>query len=259
VLVEPNRTSYDLNFRLFGFPVRVHPLFWVGAVIFGADYLQLGLVYLLIWVGVVFVSILVHELGHALAYRLFGTGSHVILYVFGGLAVPWSSVAGRWRRVVVYLAGPGAGFVLCAAVYVSNEYFGWADPRRSLPLFVLYFSLYGVNLYWGVLNLLPVFPLDGGRVSQEVCSAVSRRNGDRIALEISVGFAGLVCLYSLACLVEARQGGGWLSDLPRWFPRGSLWTAILFGLLAYQSFLLLQQLRWTGPQWGDDDDRPPWK
>src|SRR5207253_9310124 len=59
VLAEPNRTPYDLNFRLFGFPVRIHPLFWLGAVLLGGWTFDLGLEYAAIWVAVVFVSILV--------------------------------------------------------------------------------------------------------------------------------------------------------------------------------------------------------
>jgi stage IV sporulation protein FB len=258
VLVEPDRTNFDLNFRVFGFPVRVHPWFWLGAALIGADFFARGgPLLLLVWIGVVFLSVLVHELGHAAAFRWFGADSHVVLYVFGGLAVPWSEVRGRWRRIVVALAGPFAGFALLAVVYFSNLYYPWAGTGRYVA--VTYLSLYFVNLYWGILNLLPVFPLDGGRVAQEVCSYATRRNGLRISLEISVGVAGLIALYSLACVLEARQEGGWLGDLPGWLPRGSLWTAILFGMLAFQSYQLLQQLRWSGSPWDDGGDRPPWR
>ncbi|MDB5307781.1 MAG: Peptidase family [Gemmataceae bacterium] len=257
MLAEPNRTRYDLTFRVFGFPVRVHPLFWLVSALFGESYLErFGLLYLFIWVGVAFVSILVHELGHALAFRMFRVDSHIVLYTFGGLAVPWGEVYGRWRRIVVALAGPFAGFVLCAVVYFSNYYFPWA--ANNLPLPVIYDSLYSVNLYWGLFNLLPVFPLDGGQVSREVCSFFSRRNGLRIALEISIAVGGLVALYSLGCELERRQGGGWLSELPWWFPRGSYWTAFLFGILAFQSYQMLQQRRWAESHW-DDHDRTPWR
>jgi Zn-dependent protease len=260
VLIEPDRTRYDLWFRLFGFSVRIHPLFWVGAALFGAWTVDLGALYLLIWVGSVFVSILVHELGHAVAFRwLGGVRSYIVLYIFGGLAVPQGDVDGRWRRILVALAGPFAGFALCAAVYYSNVYlYPWAAQGR--PLFALFLFLVSINLFWNVINLLPVFPLDGGRVSMEVCAAVWRRRGARVALEISIAVAGLVALYSLACVLERGQDGGFLTgNLPGWVPRGTLWTALLFGILAYQSYQLLQQLRWTEAHWVEDDDRPPWK
>ena len=260
MLAEPERTRYDLSFRLFGFPVRIHPLFWLGAALLGAGALDRGLVFMLVWIAVVLVSILVHELGHAFAFRAFGTGSHVVLYVFGGLAVPWNDVRYRWQRILVALAGPVAGFLLCGLVYASQHFGKWVPVDDRSALMWLYLYLVWVNLYWGVFNLLPVFPLDGGKVSQEVCGTIWRRNGLRVALEISIAVAGLVALYSLACEVERRQGGGWLSMLPWWFPRGSFWTAILFAMLAVQNYQLLQQVRWTTGQWQDpDDDAPPWR
>lgn len=256
MLVEPERTRYDLSFRLFGFPIRVHPLFWLGAALLGASALDRGLIYLVIWIAVVFVSILVHELGHAVAFRLFGTDSHIVMYVFGGLAVPWNDVRHRWQRILVALAGPIAGFILCGIVYFSNEFVPWA--RQGGPLIgSLFWYLFAVNLFWGLFNLLPVFPLDGGRVANEVCGAIWRRNGLRIALEISIGVAGLVALYSLACEFERHRDGGWLSALPWWVPRGSFWTALLFGMLAAQNYQILQQLQRQSTYW--DSDEPPWR
>lgn len=251
MLVEPDRSPYDLTFRAFGFPVRVNPWFWLVAVLLGSDTLRLGPVYLLAWVAVAFVSILIHELGHAVAFRRFGVDSHVVLYSFGGLAVPWGAVRGRWRRVVVSLAGPAAGFALFGAVYASNAFYPWANFGSDLALAV-YDDLIFLNLAWGLVNLLPVFPLDGGQVSREACGAAWPRNGLRIASEISVAVAGAVCLYSLGCEFERRQHGGWLSELPWWFPRGTFWTALLFGMLAYQSYQHLQHSRWTDSHW----DRP---
>src|SRR5215471_17040999 len=97
VFAEPARTPYDLNFRLFGFPVRIHPLFWLGTVLLGSNLLHQdnGLLFLAIWIVVVFVSILVHEFGHGLAYRRYGSHAHVILWMFGGLAVGSPDVHGR--------------------------------------------------------------------------------------------------------------------------------------------------------------------
>ena len=68
LFTEPNRTPYDLRFNLFGIPVRVHPLFWLVAAILGAGS-DPDPIELLLWIGTVFVSILIHEMGHALAAR----------------------------------------------------------------------------------------------------------------------------------------------------------------------------------------------
>ena len=100
----PPPTRYDLRFILFGFPIRVSPLFWLIAILLGSssgDPLQI-----LIWVLVVFVSIVVHELGHALAFRRYGLASQIILHFSGGLTVPESDTVGQslgkcrtWARI----------------------------------------------------------------------------------------------------------------------------------------------------------------
>jgi Zn-dependent protease len=261
VLAEPNRTPYDLNFRLLGFPVRVHPLFWLGAALLGASYLNSpdgrGLLYMAIWIGVVFVSILVHELGHAVAFRRFGADSHIVLWIFGGLAVPYSGVNGRWRRIVVSLAGPVAGFLLCGLVWGSARLTDW-PLKGGIPVLLLYFFLFSVNLYWGIFNLLPVFPLDGGQVSRELCEGKWRGRGLQVSLKISIGVAAAVAVYSLLCFVEERTDRDFLGFLPLWLPRGSLWTAILFAMLAVQSYHLLQQVG-RGYYYEAPDDRVPWE
>jgi Zn-dependent protease len=248
LFAEPERTAYDLNFRLFRFPVRVHPWFWLATLIFGADLFNPDRPeFLLGWIAVAFVSFLVHELGHAIAYRTFGVGSHVILYALGGLAVPWDHVRGRGRRVIVSLAGPAAGFVLAAAVWATNQATPWAGGNLFTAF--LYTQLLWINLVWGAVNLLPVFPLDGGRVSQEVFGALLGPRGTRAALQLSVWTAGAVAVYSLLCMARFAPLMDLLKQAPWWFPFGGIWTLVLFGVLAYQSYQLLQQLSWTNSHW----------
>lgn len=258
MFAEPPRTPYDLNFRLFGFPVRVHPFFWLGSALLGADLLNAGIQYLLIWIAVVFVSILVHEMGHALAFRSFGSDSHIVLWMFGGLTVPYSGIGRRWKRIVATLAGPVAGFILCGLVYGSNKLFDWG-LANGVTIAYLYGALVLVNLYWGIFNLLPVIPLDGGQVSRELCEGKWRGRGLQVALKISVGFAAAVALFSVLCWIEARQDGGPVTDhLPSWIPRGGIFTAILFAILAVQNYQILQQVG-RGYYYEPPDDRVSWE
>ena len=93
--LEPPRTAYDLHFRIAGIPIRVHPLFWLAALILGTsgNWDAEGNVdpdagmQLLMWTGVLFVSILVHELGHSFVIRYFGQLPRIVLYMLGGLAI----------------------------------------------------------------------------------------------------------------------------------------------------------------------------
>jgi len=239
----PPPTQYDLRFSIAGIPVRVHPLFWLIALLFGASG---DLVQLPIWVFVVFVSILIHELGHALAMRYYGQPSRIILH-FGGLTVPepvswgsrWANVALRPNQeIFISLAGPGAGLLLAALVAVgatisggsiiTNWLFGVIPlpvaallplGGRIMSLFVT--MLLWVNVFWGLINLLPVYPLDGGNVSRYLLLQADPINGVRKSLWVSVIVGGLVAVAGLLVLQ-------------------SIYMAFLFGLLAFQSFQSLQ-------------------
>jgi Zn-dependent protease len=263
VLVEPERTPYDLRFRFLGFPVRVHPYFWILVVLFNGDsVLRRGPEYLLIWVFVFFVSMLVHELGHAIMFRRFGADADIVLYAFGGLAIPSHDISGRWRRIAVSLAGPFAGFLLCGIVYGSNLALEWAQSAdggapNGPHMHFLYFVLVRVNLLWGIFNLLPVYPLDGGHVCRELCGMKWGTRGKRISLQISFVTALILVAYSLLCAIDDGQfGAKLLNELPWWVPRLTVFSAILFGILAYESYRLLQRIEWTDTHW---DDRLPWE
>jgi Zn-dependent protease len=245
VFGDPERTAYDLRFRCLGFPVRVHPLFWLAAALLGGSFLQAGLTYWLLWIAVVFGAVLVHELGHALAYRYYGSAAAIILWMFGGLTLADRAPYRRGARIVVTLAGPFAGFALAALLYGLARLTPW--PVRGVPreLAFTYHLLIVVNLYWGIFNLLPVYPLDGGQVCREVCEGWRAGTGRYLSLQISLWTASLLALYGLLGWWEEMRGGGPLSrTLPPWVPLGSWWTALLFGLLAWQSYQLLQQERY---------------
>jgi len=240
----PPPTRYDLRFSIAGIPVRVHPLFWLIALLLGSS---ADLIQLLIWVFVVFVSILVHELGHALAMRRYGQPSRIILHFAGGLTVPepvswgsrWANVALRPNQeIFISLAGPGAGFLLAALVVVvviisggsiiTNWLFGVIPlpvaglmPIGGRLISLLVTMLLWVNVFWGLINLLPVYPLDGGNVSRYLLLQADPIDGVRKSLWISVIAGGLVAIAGLLIL-------------------RSVYMALLFGLLAFQSYQSLQ-------------------
>src|SRR5437763_15143191 len=117
-LLEPGHTPYDLSWRMFGIPVRVHPMFWLVGALMGFDLLLPdaregnGVVRFLLWIACFFVSILVHELGHIVMGRVCGSEGHIVLYAFGGVAVQHRAIPLRWQRIAVSFAGPLAGFLL---------------------------------------------------------------------------------------------------------------------------------------------------
>lgn len=238
---EPQATQYDLNFTLLGVPVRVHPLFWFFAAILGMNLREPMLVAM--WVAVVFVSIVVHEFGHVLAFRYFGIPSYVVLHSFGGLAIPrragrWST----WEQIAISAAGPAAGFALVGVMllflklggmqveldYAPPINFGLAigglKPRN---LRIICFLLFEVNIYWGIMNLLPVFPLDGGQIARAILEHSDRRSGLVKSLWLSIYVAALVAVYAF-------------------FKSEDQFLGIMFCILAYSNYQVLQAIQGRG-------------
>ncbi|HAP06337.1 MAG TPA: hypothetical protein DCR20_00805 [Planctomycetaceae bacterium] len=190
-------SEFDLNFQVFGVPVRVHPFFWLSTafMVWAGDDLQLTL----IGVICIFLSVLVHELGHAIVIRRFGYPSEIVLYVFCGYAT--SSHFPFRRALAVSAAGPGAGLLMGAVIFALQKFLPAAllqqYPGLNFAFQMLLFGSITVNL----LNLVPVLPLDGG----QMMAACVRQYGPRgrssaeLALQISIGSAGLLALWAAQC------------------------------------------------------------
>jgi stage IV sporulation protein FB len=273
LLMEPSPTPYDLRFGMFGVPVRVHPMFWLVSVIMGASPFREGVQFLLLWVGCMFVSILVHELGHVLMGQAFGAYGHIVLYGFGGLAIGSNQLQVRWHRIAVCFAGPLAGFVFLGGLFVAlwfwdpesfSFYMLLAKEDLGLPIGMLAPLEAGqamphpllsaaadylifINLLWGLVNLLPIWPLDGGQISRDVCEGISPAHGLKQSLGLSLAVAGLLAVQCFMTMMGR--------PLLPWHV-GSGYAALLFGVLALQSFQLLQQANrpWREERWRDDDD-----
>jgi membrane-associated protease RseP (regulator of RpoE activity) len=211
----PQSDSGAWSFRIFGVPVQVKFWFWAACLLTGANQEETSAI--LIWVAVCFGSILLHEMGHVFAFRLFGTEAEVVLYGWGGLAIPRRGVRGALARLTAPLAGPVAGFCAAGAVAAVAWYagarihLGWrlllpwlraappaaagADPGTASYLwYVLLNDLLFVNLYWGLVNLLPVHPLDGGQVSRALFEHADPLGGRRKSLILSVSVAVALAL-----------------------------------------------------------------
>jgi Zn-dependent protease len=193
-------TQFDLRFRLFGIPVHVTPWFWAAGVILAWELVsERRIDLLLLWLIALFVSILVHEYGHAFCAELFGCYPEIYLYHFGGLAVfQPNSRFSTWRSIIVSFAGPFAGFllfgvVLVAALFVaSSDWFRQLEPESQYRVGFFIHQMEYINLWWGIVNLLPVLPLDGGRISEALLIRFRRRDGQRLAILIGAIVAGAV-------------------------------------------------------------------
>jgi stage IV sporulation protein FB len=164
-----------LSFNLFGIPVRVQPWFWVTLALIGGglsanDSLSMLLVVMFVLAG--FVSVLVHELGHALTVRKFGLPTSITLIAFGGFASYPAGVLTRKQSFMVTAAGPALQLalgILVAAIRVSVE----VPPASLLNHFTFYLVL--VSVAWALLNCLPIFPMDGGQMLAAVLGPKRQR------------------------------------------------------------------------------------
>ncbi len=239
----PPSTRFDLNFPIFGIPVRVHPLFWVMGLLLGSR--AGSITQILLWIVVIFISILIHELGHSFMMKAYGQDSYIVLHMAGGLAVPTSRRGGRWsngaadstQQILISLAGPFAGFLLAVIVLVVvatlgavisiNWFLGFIPlpvaflPNSSWIVNVVVEMLLWVNIFWSLINLMPTFPLDGGNVARSIFVQVDPWNGIRKSLWLSVISGATVAIVGLVYL-------------------SSVFMALLFGFLAFQSYQMLQ-------------------
>ncbi|MDQ3896003.1 MAG: site-2 protease family protein, partial [Actinomycetota bacterium] len=150
-----------LEFRVSGIPVRVEPVFFVVMALLGWANGHTG-VLILVFMVVGGLSILLHELGHATAQRSFGAHPRITLTGFGGYTL--GPVQPRGRSLVVTLAGPLAGF-LAAVVGVALSRVVTSDSQIVQTALD---DLVWVNVLWGVFNLLPILPLDGGHLAADL-------------------------------------------------------------------------------------------
>ena len=318
---EPGRTNYDLNFRFMGYRVRVHPGFWIliAVISFRPGMKPLDL---LIFTAAAFTSILIHELGHAFAYKRYRINSHIVLYHMGGVAVADSveAMAGigkhsqPGKKIFISFAGPILQMlfavlviVACRAATKSDGFVSAylpasasADPLGAIPKMLklpiarssaddpqnsenetientfpestarseykyflpsdvdqldgLYarilknaqpnsfgritvrelidsvriehpalahfvYSFVMISLFWGVLNLLPIYPLDGGQISRELFLLSGARDAVGKSMMFSIAVAIIGAMY--------------------WFKQDVTFNGLLFLMLAMSNYQML--------------------
>jgi Zn-dependent protease len=207
-----------INFRLLGVPVTVRPSFLLVSALLGLAAGTVPLVFA--WIAVVFVSILIHEMGHALTARGFGSEVEVELNTIGGLTtwtVPEDDF-GPGRRAVVAAAGSAVGVVFGGMVWL---FAALAGPFDGVALFVVQNLIY-VNLFWGLLNWLPIRPLDGGHLFSSLLEKIAPKRGETIAnvVFLVTAAAGLAAaLYFRLTFVALLAGWLLFSEMTRGRPR----------------------------------------
>lgn len=195
--------------KVLGIPTKIDPSFWVLSF-FIASTRGFNLPLMLEWLVVVFISVLVHELGHALIGRRFGLSPQITLYSMGGLT-SWSEAKeiSPAKNLAISLAGPAAGFLMGGICFVVGP--ALLRAMSSELLTAAYHDLIWVNIGWGIFNLLPILPLDGGHVLLTLEGWVTRKRDQIISHAIS-----LLACFALIYLAFTRSSA-WVAVLGIWF------------------------------------------
>ncbi len=197
-------------------PIFIHPFFWLLAGFIGwiNSNSFLGIV---IWVGIIFVSVLIHEFGHALTSVFFKQKAKIQLVALGGVTSYEGPKLKFWQQFIIVFNGPLFGFFLfLGAAFLLR--FSWS-PVVTTILQITKLA----NLFWTVVNLLPIQPLDGGQLL-------------RIVLEANFGIRGFKASLLIGAITAA------LFSFTFFMMRAFLAGALFF-LFAFQSFDLWRKSR----------------
>ena len=195
--------------KILGIPTKVEGSFFLLSFVLAATRSH-SVPLLLEWLLVVLVSILLHELGHALVARQFGLSPSIKLYSMGGLT-SWASEVNLtpFKHLLISLAGPAAGFLFGGIVFFAGPAVLGSNPSQLLT--VTYFDLLWVNVGWGIFNLLPMLPLDGGQVLVTLEEWITKRKDQIISHVIS-----LIVALGIIYLALLRRWT-WIAILGLWF------------------------------------------
>jgi stage IV sporulation protein FB len=200
LITEPRPSRLDLHGRLLGADLRIRPMFWASTVLLGIIFYQDpevgGVAMFGFWILAVLFSLLFHEFCHILAARLLGGRVRIVLAGLGGQVYGLEEMK-RWRRVLILWSGSLGNVLLCGILWaIADPHWNPLPIARLGPKGAMFLVhaveiLMLINAVWALLNVLPLWPLDGGRVAVELGDALLGRRGQILALILSLA----VCLF----------------------------------------------------------------
>ena len=183
------------------------------------------------------LSIVAHELGHSLTARVFGYRTRdITISLLGGCASLTSLPRKPWQEFLTAFMGPAVSFAISGIAWLSLNFLPVSNPWTANTL---YYTMW-MNVMLGGFNLLPGFPMDGGRIFRSVASFfTTRAKATYAAMVVGRIFA---ILLGLRGLHSAASGGGWgfISILIAWM----IWRE------GYREYLLARMEESTYGAWG---------
>lgn len=189
----------ELSFSIFRIRVKVQLWFLALAALLGTTAGFRDPASVFVFAGIVFVSVLAHELGHAFTGRAFGLAPAITLHGMGGVTT-WTSGRniGPIRSLVISLAGPAVGLLIGTALVVFGLFAlptlapDYHAPDLAVRLFD---SAVAVNIIWSIFNLAPVMPLDGGNAFRSFWALTKIGDAEMVARVVSIPVAAIIALW----------------------------------------------------------------
>ncbi|MCP5470031.1 MAG: M50 family metallopeptidase [Chlamydiales bacterium] len=199
-------------------PVSIRPLFWLVAFFIGWMW-TMSLLGALLCVGVIVLSVLFHEFGHALTACAFGQKCRIELAAFGGFTYREGGKLKLWKEFFIVLNGPIFGFLLFLGAYILSR---TVPIQNELLAFAVRFT-YVANFFWTIINLIPVLPLDGGHLLSIILEGIFGFKGIKAAIVIGLVISVLISIF--------------------FFATGHFLVGALFLILTFESFRSLRYYR----------------
>lgn len=207
--------------RLFGIPIRAHyswlPVipFYAWAIASGLlpreapglttyEYWALGF----LTSALLFISVLAHELAHAVMARAEGLGTgNITLYMFGGLAALNGQPAQPSSEFKIAIVGPAASFLIGTIFYVTVDLFLRGTPHTAIGQVLRHLGF--INWFLAGFNILPGLPLDGGRVFRALLWRWNKnfRAATQIAVRSGLMIALTLILYGMVAFLLTPDYG----------------------------------------------------
>ena len=164
---------------------------FIGGGLHAANSTDILLVLVFVFAG--FLSIMIHELGHALTIRKYGLPAAITLQAFGGYASFPAGKLDRKQSFVVTAAGPVLQFVFGVLLIVLAPSISIPEGSLFLPFLR---DLIWVSIAWSILNCLPVYPMDGGQMMAAILGPKKQHNVHLISsiVAVIIGVAGYLYL-----------------------------------------------------------------
>ncbi len=198
--------------------LTVSPFFWLVAGVLGFLITKNFFMTILL-AGIIFISVLFHEYGHAITSLFFGQKPRIALVPFGGITYPEGPRIRPWKEFIVVFNGPLFGFILAFTAFFLLQI---PTIKQSVLAPILFYTS-RINWIWSILNLLPVMPMDGGQLLRIIFEASFGAKGVKYSLMVSMILSGIGSLFFF--LIQAFLAGA------------------LFFLFAYQNFETWRRMR----------------